>query len=87
MHIKVLGIDLPKNIFQLCAINHAGKEVFNRQVRRARLASTVSNLEPDLIAMGACSGDRNPGNPGHPRFVGNLLHPTATFAGFLGAVY
>jgi transposase len=55
MHIKVLGIDLAKNVFQLCAINQAGKEVFNRQVRRAKLASTVSNLEPDLIAMEACS--------------------------------
>lgn len=55
MHINVLGIDLAKNVFQLCAINQAGKEVFSRQVRRARLASTVSNLEPDLIAMVACS--------------------------------
>jgi transposase len=55
MQIKVLGIDLAKNVFQLCAINQAGKEVFNRQVRRAKLASTVSNLEPDLIAMEACS--------------------------------
>jgi len=55
MHIKVLGIDLAKNVFQLCAINQAGKEVFNRQVRRAKLASTVSNLDPDFIAMEACS--------------------------------
>lgn len=55
MHIKVLGIDLAKNVFQLCAINQAGKEQFNRPVRRARLASTVANLEPSLIAMEACA--------------------------------
>ena len=55
MNIKVLGIDLAKNVFQLCAINQAGKEVFNRQVRRAKLTPTVANLEPTLIAMEACS--------------------------------
>jgi transposase len=55
MRIKVLGIDLAKNVFQLCAINQAGKELFNRQVRRAKLVSTVSNLEPTCIAMEACA--------------------------------
>lgn len=40
MHIKVLGIDLAKNGFQLCAINQAGKERFNRAVRRIALSGT-----------------------------------------------
>lgn len=55
MNIKALGIDLAKNVFQLCAINQAGKVLFNRQVRRAKFRSTIANLEPTTIAMEACS--------------------------------
>lgn len=55
MKIKLLGIDLAKNVFQLCALNQAGKVVFNRSVRRAQLHSTVAKLEPTTIAMEACS--------------------------------
>lgn len=55
MDIKVLGIDLAKNVFQLCAINRAGKQLFNRQIRRAKLASTIAQLEPTFIAMEACA--------------------------------
>jgi transposase len=55
MKIKLLGIDLAKNAFQLCALNQAGKVVFNRSVRRAQLSSTIARLEPTTIAMEACS--------------------------------
>jgi transposase len=55
MKIKLLGIDLAKNVFQLCALNQANKILFNRTVRRARLHSTVARLEPTTIAMEACS--------------------------------
>lgn len=55
MKIKLLGIDLAKNVFQLCALNQANKVLFNRTVRRAQLHSTVARLEPTTIAMEACS--------------------------------
>ena len=55
MKIKLLGIDLAKNVFQLCALNQANKVLFNRSVRRARLHPTLANLEPTSIAMEACS--------------------------------
>ena len=55
MKIKLLGIDLAKNVFQLCALNQANKVLYNRTVRRARLCSTVAKLEPIPIAMEACS--------------------------------
>ena len=55
MKIKLLGIDLAKNVFQLCALNQANKVLFNRSIRRARLHSTIANLEPTTIAMEACS--------------------------------
>lgn len=55
MTIMVLGIDLAKNVFQLCALNQAGKVKFNRKVRRARLRASVAQLEPTVIAMEACA--------------------------------
>ena len=55
MKIKLLGIDLAKNVFQLCALNQANKVLFNRSVRRARLRSSIVQLEPTTIAMEACS--------------------------------
>ena len=55
MKIKLLGIDLAKNVFQLCALNQANTVLYNRTVRRARLSSTIAKLEPITIAMEACS--------------------------------
>ncbi len=55
MKIKLLGIDLAKNVFQLCALNQANKVLFNRTVRRDRFRSTIARLEPTTIAMEACS--------------------------------
>ena len=40
MKIKLLGIDLAKNVFQLCALNQANKVLYNRTVRRARLSQS-----------------------------------------------
>jgi len=55
MKIKLLGIDLAKNVFQLCALNQANKVLFNRSIRRARFRSTIAKLELTTIAMEACS--------------------------------
>nr|WDS96493.1 hypothetical protein VW1_00065 [Enterobacter sp.] len=32
MNIVFMGIDLPKNVFQLCGLNQAGKPVYTRHV-------------------------------------------------------
>jgi len=55
MKINLLGIDLAKNVFQLCALNQANKVLFNRSIRRARFRSSIARLEPTTIAMEACS--------------------------------
>jgi transposase len=55
MKIKLLGIDLAKNVFQVCALNQANKVLFNRSVRRAQIRSTIAKLDPTSIAMEACS--------------------------------
>jgi len=46
MDIKVLGIDLANNVFQLCALNQAGKVLFNRQVRRNKLRAAGASVWP-----------------------------------------
>jgi transposase len=55
MKIKLLGIDLAKNVFQLCALNQANKVLYNRAVPRARFRTTIAQLEPTTIALEACS--------------------------------
>ena len=53
--IAVLGIDLAKNVFQICAANAKGERIYNRQVSRAKLLSTLANIPPCLVGMEACS--------------------------------
>ena len=56
MHITLIGIDLAKNIFQVCGVNQAGKSVFNRQLRRANMMKFLAQYPDSMIAMEACSG-------------------------------
>jgi transposase len=56
MNVTLIGIDLAKSIFQVCAVNQNGKVVFNRQVRRNRLMGLLFNHPDAVIAMEACSG-------------------------------
>lgn len=56
MDIKILGIDLAKNVFQLCALSPHGKVLFNRAVKRPRLLDEIRQLPPTLIAMEVCGG-------------------------------
>lgn len=54
--IKVLGIDLAKNVFQLHGTNAKGKCVLRKQLTRAKLPEFISNLPLCLIGMEACTG-------------------------------
>lgn len=56
MNVTLIGIDLAKSVFQVCAVNQAGKLVFNRQVRRQRLIALLAQYPTAIIAMEACSG-------------------------------
>jgi transposase len=51
---KVVGIDLAKNVFQICALNRAGKVAFNQRLTRKKLASFIQQLPISDIAMEAC---------------------------------
>ena len=55
MQVSVIGIDLAKRVFQVAAINRAGKVISNRQVSRARLLDTLRGFDTGaVVAMEAC---------------------------------
>jgi transposase len=52
MNISVVGIDLAKNVFQLCALGTNGSVVWNRKVTRSKFAAMLADLPKSaLIAM------------------------------------
>lgn len=55
-NIKVLGIDLAKNVFQLHGTDAKGKRVLTKRLSRSRLVEFVTNLPPCLIGIEACTG-------------------------------
>jgi len=55
MNIKVIGIDLAKNIFQIHGVDEKGKHVLSKRISRNQLASFIAQLPPCLIGMEACS--------------------------------
>ena len=56
MDINVLGIDIAKNIFQLCAVNKKGEIIKEQTIKRNTLLTRVKELAPKQIAMEACGG-------------------------------
>ena len=56
MEIKIVGIDLAKNVFELFGVNQTGKAVFRRRVRRAKLMETIAQLPRCVIGIEACTG-------------------------------
>ncbi len=54
--IKVLGIDLAKDVFQLHGVDAAGKRVLKKRIERNKLHEYIGNLTPCTIVMEACGG-------------------------------
>jgi transposase len=58
-NIKVLGIDLAKNVFQLHGTDAKGKRVLTKRLSRQKLVEFVTNLPPCLIGIEACTGSHH----------------------------
>ena len=56
MSIRYLGVDLAKDVFQLCGLNRARKVVYTKRLRRAELLTTIANLKSCTIGVEACTG-------------------------------
>lgn len=54
--IKVLGIDLAKNSFQLHGVDEHGNVVLKKKLNRNNLSAFIANLPPCLIGLEACGG-------------------------------
>lgn len=55
MNIKLLGIDLAKNDFQLHGVDEQGNAVLKKRLKREKLLPFIAQLPPCLIVMEACS--------------------------------
>lgn len=53
--VRVIGLDLAKNVFQVHAIDENGVVLFNRQLRRAQLVRFFEGLPRCLVGMEACA--------------------------------
>ena len=54
--LKVLGIDLAKQSFQLHGVEEHGHVVLRKKLSRSQLRAFVANLPPCLIGLEACGG-------------------------------
>ena len=55
-NLKVLGIDLAKNVFQIHGADAKGKCVLRKRMSRSKLIQFISNLPPVIIGIEACGG-------------------------------
>ena len=56
MKVHALGIDLAKNVFQLHGVDRKGRCILRRRLRRDSLMKVITELEPCLIGIEACTG-------------------------------
>ena len=54
--IKVLGIDLAKNVFQIHGTNARGKCVLRKRLSRTKLKEFIGKVSPCVIGIEACGG-------------------------------
>lgn len=53
MNVKIIGIDLAKEVFQIHGVDEHGKRLFNKQLRRSQMTSFFANIPLCLIGMEA----------------------------------
>jgi transposase len=56
MKVRIRGIDLAKNVFQLHGLDRKGRAVMFRRVRREQLLKVIGELDPCLIGIEASTG-------------------------------
>lgn len=52
--IKVLGIDLAKDVFQIHGTDARGSRVLTKRLNRVKLAEFMANTTPCLVGIEAC---------------------------------
>ena len=54
-NITRIGIDLAKNIFQVCAVDKFGKVLYNKTIKRPKLSTHMVNTPACEVILEACS--------------------------------
>jgi transposase len=54
MKCKIIGIDLAKNVFQVCGVNEHLKPLFNKKLSRKELLKFLAIQEPTVVVIEAC---------------------------------
>jgi transposase len=54
MKLRTIGIDLAKNVFQVCGVNEHMKPQFNKRLKRNELLDFMRQQEPTMVVMEAC---------------------------------
>lgn len=55
MHIKSIGVDLAKSVFQAHSVDEADETVLVKKLQRKQMISFFSKLLPGLIGVEACA--------------------------------
>lgn len=56
--LSIIGIDIAKEVFQVCVMDEHGNVAQNKRVRRGRLVDFVMNIPCKVVAMEACGGSQ-----------------------------
>jgi hypothetical protein len=56
IHVRVLGIDIAKQIFHIVGMDDTGTVVLRKRCPRAALLSFIAQMPPVVIGMEACGG-------------------------------
>lgn len=56
MTIRTIGIDLAKNVFEICGLDENGEIQLRRRVRRETLLRAVGEIPACVIGIEACTG-------------------------------
>ena len=54
MTVKTVGLDLAKDVFQVHGISAAGRKIFNKKIKRAKLLAFFEALPRCVVGMEAC---------------------------------
>lgn len=56
MNNTVIGIDIAKNVFQICVMSESRGVVLNKQVRRRHVLEMISKLPKGVVPLESCGG-------------------------------
>jgi transposase len=54
-HHNTIGVDLAKNVIQVCAVSRTGKPLHNKALNRKKFSEYLTKQKPGLVAFEACA--------------------------------